>query len=797
MDQLVVLQEIYESFSKGGDGLQKISSRAIEGSCPELTARLLESAKKGEIDEDIFCQLSGCLVDVYEIKRLGDICRSVGMYALAIQNYNRALSLCRDQVLRPVLQNNLGQAYARQGDLARAAFYYKKSACCFEKSGDLTGLAHVLGNLGSAYRQNRDWDQAIEYCYRSLKTFEEKGDDLGIAQMTGSLGRIYADMGERDLAARYFERSLEDFQKLGDGKSAAWILDRMGRIASDRYDWDSAQNCYRHSLALFEEQGQTQSKGIVLSNLGRMLLEKGEASSARESLEEAILLIGRNARPGFQNALSSLAATYSTLAISCLQEAEDNEDLGLGSGRLQRQEAANNFSRSSDRFQELASALPGFETDILTKAEIARCRSYLARISGYTPDEEAVDLADKALESLDSAAGAANVSETGKAGIRALEKTISGMREARMIGLLGDEPWRLSKSIKIAIDHLLAGAKECEAADVNASIVSALENFQACLNERRDEEDPAKRLNAAAEDLRHAGKRLSALKRDPKERDARRLIESAAILQGQTGVNEINDQPGEGERRRNQLCFGPERDAILLIAGAMANSLLEEIDDTREILTWDESLNLIPNEKRIDIDILNENEGEICERDEDYEVEKAADLQDLLTDLEISEDRAQAQDLILADGTVEPSEYYVSEIVYPEESWLVPVAANTPCRKANPIAFQSWRQAQFYGSCGLDRLEKPKDDRENIDEGIDTGLIEELKRHDFSGEKVQQEMGLEDAGQEVQEPISELSDQAIKEGTGLFSREKAIILIKAMTVLVILLMAVEAVLYLI
>ena len=36
----------------------------------------------------------------------------------------------------------------------------------------------------------------------------------------------------------------------------------------------------------------------------------------------------------------------------------------------------------------------------------------------------------------------------------------------------------------------------------------------------------------------------------------------------------------------------------------------------------------------------------------------------LLTDLEISEDRAQAQDLILADGTVEPSEFYVSEIVY-------------------------------------------------------------------------------------------------------------------------------------
>ncbi|MGB4679916.1 tetratricopeptide repeat protein, partial [Methanothrix sp.] len=152
MDQLVVLQEIYSSFSRGGDGLQEISSRAIEGSCPELIAKLLEGAKHGQIDEDVCRQLSGCLVDVYEIKRMGDICRGVGMYALAINNYNKALSLCHDSVLRPVLQNNLGQAYARQGDLARAVFYYKKSACCFEKSGDLIGLAHVLGNLGSAYR---------------------------------------------------------------------------------------------------------------------------------------------------------------------------------------------------------------------------------------------------------------------------------------------------------------------------------------------------------------------------------------------------------------------------------------------------------------------------------------------------------------------------------------------------------------------------------------------------------------------------------------------------------------------
>lgn len=796
MDQLVILQELYASFSKGGDVLQKISSRDIEGSCKELIAQLLESSKKGEIDENVCRKLSDCLLDVYEIKRLGDICRSAGMYALAINCYNRALSLCRDQVLRPVLQNNLGQAYARQGDLARAAFYYKKSACSFEKAGDHIGLAHVLGNLGSAYRQNRDWDQAIEYCYRSLKTFEEKSDDLGIAQMTGSLGRIYADMGERDLAARYFERSLEDFQRLGDEKSAAWILDRMGRIASERYDWDGAQSYYSQSLSLFEEQGQIQSKGIVISNIGRMHLEKGDLSIARESLEKAILLISRNAQPGFQNALSSLAATYSSLAKAFLGEAEDNEDLGLGSGRLQRQEASKNFGQASERFLQLASVLPGVQTDIKTKAKIAKCRYYLSRISGYVSDQEAVDLAEKALASLNTTDE--NADEMKKAGIGGLERTISAMKEARSVGLLGDEPWRLSRAVNSAIEHLLAGTRECDALNTNSSFVSALENFMASMDAKRDSEDPAKRLFVAAEDLRHAGKHLSILEKDPKKRDGRRLIEAAAILEEQTGRYDISGKAGEEEMRPNQICFGPERDALLLIAGALANTLLEEIDDTGEILTWDESLNLIPNEKKVELDMFNEDDGEVCETDEMDRADLGLDSRMLLTDLEISEDRVQAQDLILADGTVEPSEFYVSEIVYPVESWLVPVMANTPCKKNNSIGFHSWRQAQFYGPGGFEQLERLERDIEKIDGAIDTGLIEELNLYDYSGgQEERQEIGLEDAGPEIREAVPEMNNLASKEGICFFCRKSATVLIKAMAILVILLMAVEAVLYLI
>ncbi len=781
MDQLVVLQEIYASFSKGGDGLQEIDSKAIKGSSSELIAKLLESSKKARIDEDVCRKLSSSLQDVYEIKRLGDICRSIGMHGLAINNYNRALSLCRDQVLRPVLQNNLGQAYARQGDLARAAFYYQKSAGSFEKAGDSIGLAHVLGNLGSAYRRNRDWEKAIEHCYRSLKTFEEKGDDLGIAQMTGSLGRIYADMGERELAARYFERSLTDFQSLGDKKSAAWVLDRLGRIASERSDWDRAQGYYNQSLSLFEQQDQSQSQGIVLSNLGQMYLEMGEASEARESLERAILLIRRNMQPSYQNALSCLAATYSTLATNCLQEAEDSEELGHGSARSQRLEASRQFARASDRFLELASALPGVQADIKVKAGIARSRSYLVKLSGYVSDEEAVALAERALASLDTAA--ANAVEPKKTEIQALARIISGIKEARSIGLLGGEPWRLTKAVTNACEYLMGGAQECPAGDASGSLCTALGNFIASIDAERSKKDPAERLYAAAANLQSAGNYFSAAERDPKERNARKLIGAAAILEGQAGKD---NGYGQDEPRHSQLCFGPERDALLLIAEAMANNLLAEIDDTNTVFTWDETLNLMPNtgngfgSHSIKIEEL--------EAEPDQELNSETDL----PDLEISEERIEAQDLILADGTIESSEFFVSEIVNPEEGWLVPVGASIPCKSYGQILLPPRRQG-YSGEIATPS--NPENELEEANEEENSGLFEELEGHEYGTEP--QETDLEGAGSEVREAVRDITSAPADADEGPFSRAKAILLIKALAILVVLLLAIETILYLI
>ncbi len=782
MDQLVVLQDIYESFSKGGDGLQEIDSKAIEGCCPELISKLLEGSKKSRIDEDVCRRLSLDLKDVYEIKRLGDICRRSGMLGLAISTYNRALSLCRDQVLRPVLQNNLGQAYARQGDLARAAFYYQKSAGNFEKAGDSIGFAHVLGNLGSAYRRNGDWEKAIEHTYRSLKTFEEKSDDLGIAQMTGSLGRVYADMGERELASRYFDRSLTDFQKLGDKRSVAWVLDRMGRIAGETLDRDRALGYYNQSLSLFEQQGQSQSQGVVLSNLGRMHLEMGETTAARESLERAILLIGRNMQPNYLNTLSCLAATYSVIAKNCLKEAELSYEPGRVSSQSQRLEASRQFARASDRFLELASALPSINPEIKVAAGIARSRSYLAKLSGDVSDEEAVTLAEKAMASLDAAA--ANATDSKKTKIQGLQTTIAGMKEARSMKLLESEPWRLIKAVISAGENLMGGAGECSSGDINICLSTGLGNFVASIEAERSRIDPSLKLYEAASNFRSAGKHFLATEKGLNGRAAHMLSEAAGILERQANKDNGHVQD---EKRHSQLNFGPERDALLLIAKVILDNLLEEIEDGNKIFTWDEALNLMPEPgKRLGAEKINIDE---LEAEQNPEPISESDL----PSLEISPERSVARGMILADGTLEESEVYVSEIVNPEEGWLVPVGACLPCKSYGQVLLPPKGQ-QFRGDSITLR---PEMEIVGRDEVLNGGSIDEpVEKFGYHGRNIDPQVTkLEGVGEEAREAVPDPEEASPDAREALFSRSRAILLLKALTVLVVLLLAVEAILY--
>jgi tetratricopeptide (TPR) repeat protein len=600
MDQLVALQEIYESFSKGREGLQSIDPRAIEGGCRDLLASLLKASKKGSIDEGVCQKLLECLQDTYELKRLGDICSRASLFHLAADCYDKALSLNRDQMVGPVLLNNLGQVYARRGDLDKATSYYQKAAQDFELMGNLRSLAHVTGNLASLYRQRQSWNEALEHNRKSLEIFEQMGDDFGRAMMTGSLGRIYADMGETDMAVQHLESSIREFQRLGDKKSGARVLDRLGRVEVQRKDWDNALKHLHKSLSLLEELGETKLAGEVLSDQGWAFLVMGDPARARESLERAMKLIGREMQPAYQNALARLAAAYSALGRGYSSAAEDlPSDLTRANREAEEKLklASQYFARASDRYLELASFSETDLPELKISASVNRFLSYLSREQASASDEEAVALAERAISALESAV--ANAGKDERAQIQALQRVVAGMKEVRALSLMGNEPWRLMKAVSNSIEYLLGAA--CLNAESNRPLCDALRDLSASIEEERRRRSPAAKLQEAAMHLQQAEKRLE---EQGEKRKAMKMGEASRLIEG---VADAEGSPQSSISRTAVLNYKAHRNALLLIGWALMSSVLSHIDRPAQIFAWDGSIARVnknaeepsPDEERI------------------------------------------------------------------------------------------------------------------------------------------------------------------------------------------------------
>lgn len=811
MDQLVVLQEIYASFSKGGDSLKKIDIIAIEGCCSDLVGQLLEGGIRGHIDEKICRELSLKLNDVYEMKRLGDICRRAGLVRLAADTYKRALSICRDPVLTPVLQNNLGQAYAGIGDIRNASIYYQKAADIFAEEGDRTGLAHVLGNMGSAYRQSAQWNQAIAHCHRSLKAFEEEGDDLGIAQMTGSIGRIYADMGEDELAARYFEKSLADFEKLGDKRGAAWILDRLGRIAGKREDWDKALGYLHSSISIWEDMGESPSLGIVLSNLGRTLLKMGQASAARDPLERAALLIPSHFKTNYQNAILGLAGAYSRLAEDCQNAAETDEAENI-TRQDKRREASRLFAEAAERYHELASSRPQAKDEFEARAALARSRSYLSRLSGEISEKEALLLAEKAQAALDKAAGGFDNDK--KAGVLALQRIIAGMIEAYRTADLSDEPDKERAALAASAQYLMGGARSWSAKEAGGFLHQALWSINSGIEAQVSGGDFAQIRQAAVSALNQANEYFKNAEKEEETGSAKMIERAAWILKGSDDMADISasrknagSQPKGGRKS-----WQKEKAALLAIAGAMMVYTLHKLEKNDEILDLDDSHRLSP---------LDEQDDDADHSDEDAkedDILQAPAMQAAgRSDLPEAETPMQGRlrELVLADGSRESprAEFFAEE--HPKD-WREPSIKSGPARRGIGADKLLLAEERLHFHRPLIRAEPSAEaDRMHMDrfgagENSGIGIEEERYMGDkipsakFPGERRQSPAyedqspgsGFEDAASE----LHRASDGLEKEGESQKPSPippNAVFLLKLLFVLVLMLLSIEAVLYLI
>ena len=135
----------------------------------------------------------------------------VGLQQPELECYARNLSIAReygDPQSVGVALTNLGSAFAKSGNLNKAAELATEGLGIWRNLGNQDGEFRQLQYLGHIYIKLEDWRQAIECFQASMKL----GADLGSARLfmiaRCSLGETHLAMGQLSQAEGYFRESL-------------------------------------------------------------------------------------------------------------------------------------------------------------------------------------------------------------------------------------------------------------------------------------------------------------------------------------------------------------------------------------------------------------------------------------------------------------------------------------------------------------------------------------------------------------------------------------------------------------
>ncbi|MDD1752599.1 MAG: tetratricopeptide repeat protein, partial [Methanotrichaceae archaeon] len=356
---------------------------------------------------------------------------------------------------------------------------------------------------------------------------------------------------------------------------------------------NEAQNYFAESLKLFEELGQEQKSGIVLSNIGRMHLEKGDYLAAKDSLERAMKLLSKDMQPAYQNNLALMAANYSIQASKYVEEAEKakldavNERRDrVGEDKLRM--ASQYYARASDHYQELASFPRTQMPAIGVSASFTRSLSYLALLQSGISENEAISLAERAISALNGAVENAQSNERDK--IEAFQGILKGIKEVSSADPTEKDPRRLTKSLSNSIEFMMAAAHQ--SGEINACLCSALQNLNAAVDEEQRKGDPSRYLGTVASQLRLARKHFQTYETDQAKFGAFKTDEAARQIDELTGIAMRSSQ--YSYMVLDSTNYQGHNSALLAIGwGLLINYLLNDETISNRIFAWDESFNLV------------------------------------------------------------------------------------------------------------------------------------------------------------------------------------------------------------
>jgi tetratricopeptide (TPR) repeat protein len=228
---------------------------------------------------------------IYIYTDLGRIYRTLGRRELALEYFEKALSICeREHFIREqgMLHSLIGVVYANLGQSRQAMVNLEKALSIRQELKDQDGEGWTLYNLARVYHEQGQEELAQQYCKDALNLFREMKNRKGEVRILYLLGRINDHLGKKEQAFKFYEEAITISEDIRDRLGEAQTLNGLALYYLDLQEKDYALELLEEALKIRQEISDREGEGRALNDLGRFYRIFGEKEKAKEFLERAL-----------------------------------------------------------------------------------------------------------------------------------------------------------------------------------------------------------------------------------------------------------------------------------------------------------------------------------------------------------------------------------------------------------------------------------------------------------------------------------------------------------------------------
>jgi ATP/maltotriose-dependent transcriptional regulator MalT len=192
--------------------------------------------------------------------------------------------------VKTVAFNNLGMISKKNGDYAKAVFYYLNALKEHDKINEPVSRMRVLNNLGALYIQKKDYVKAQNCFEEAYEIVKISNDQESLAQVFGGLGITTHHLGTKQDALNYFIQSADLFKKLGLTSDYGKQILSIADIQSELKKYKLAEENYHLAEQILIEKKDTYALSAVYNNLSECLINQNKPKQGAQYLEKAYKL---------------------------------------------------------------------------------------------------------------------------------------------------------------------------------------------------------------------------------------------------------------------------------------------------------------------------------------------------------------------------------------------------------------------------------------------------------------------------------------------------------------------------